>query len=1850
MKSANKVRDLLVLAVAAGSSLAHGDLVHRWTFDEPVGSAPSGTIVADLIAGAEAVVIGEWQAQATFTGEGIRLPGTSNGNHSLGFMSPYLDLPDGLISSKVNLTIEIWAAPHSVTNYDRLFDFGRSNLTHGPNAEPGEINDINGQGAIPGASNADDNLYYSFAVGDDSNVQRLDAVVNDERGNPAYHHDVARATSLGQTYHYVCTFEDGVGTYGQQGGRLAWFRDAELVYSADVDFRLNEMEDVNNWLGRSQYTNDWNADAEYVEVRIWDHALSSQEIADNFVNGPDFLQDSDSDDDGLLDVAFEDVYFGNHDGVATPAELALHDGNGDADGDGFSNLEEQMIGTDPTDPQSPPPLPNPDHLWTFTSQADSAVGSGLIFPDEAGGDRKVTLVGQGGALDGRQVILPGSTTGNQPLAGIAAYLNLDNGIVSASPSVTFEAWATPLSNKTWARLFDFGRTVETSGPGAEPGEVVDGVGNPGNYSAHDNLSLTFNVANDLNQQQLEGEIDDNGPVFTFSTAPTIPGTEYHYVFVVEDGVGEFGSAGIRVSWYRDGVLQNFDDFNFRLEDLEDVNNWIGRSMYGGDSNAHLALNELRIYRSALGEQQVQASAFLGPDPTSGPPEPPAPAVIPTLRWDFNVSAGNAEEGMTFLDASSREELVVKGNGALLNGSEIVLPGGTNGEESAAAISAYLELPNGLISSFREFTIEGWMTPLSSRFWQRIWDFGSCTETHGAGALPGEIVDDAEGPNFFQANDNLFLSWNMQGTLGAHRLGGKINAGGETQVDTDLSGTTSVGSEHHFVMTVEEGAGSAGAGGCRVRWYRDSVFSGSIDLPFRLQDMEDVNNWIGRSNWSPDENSHLSLNELRVYDFVLSAQEVKTSFEDGPNTVFAPPVAEDDAATLHEGQKVLLDVLRNDSGNPDPTTVVVISPPVRGSTEVQPDGKILYSHTQGSGAFDSFTYTVENFAGASVPASVELTVTPDLRITNEAWTMPEELPPPTWTLEDALPGLTFERPVCLTNVPGDINQIYVCEQEGVIKRVADVTAQAPVANNFLDLTALGTGFDEGPLLAGQPENGLLGLAFHPDYENNGFFFVAYTVNEGGDYFQRVSRFSRDASDSTVADPNSEVVLLHIDDFGLNHNGGDLHFSPLDGYLYYATGDGQNSSSGQARSQQIDDDFYSGVFRLDVDKRPGNLAPNAHPSIPTNGSGEAGFWVPVDNPFVHASLGGDWDGMFNGIDYSSSLGTIRTEFWATGIRHAWRMSFDVETGELWVGDVGQVLYEEINRIERGGNYGWAYREGAHDFNGALGDAPVGFSSIDPVYEYVHTAQPGDPNFKGNSVVGGSVYRGASYPSLVGNYVFCDSISGHVWKMDLESGAVERLTGLPGAYGVFSSMGTDPATQDILFCAYLEGKIMRLTLGSADSHDFPQTLSDTGLFADLVDLSPSPGLLPYQPNLRFWSDHATKNRWFGIPHSDKRMTWTREGAWTYPSGMVWVKHFELATERGNAATNKRLETRVLVKNEEGAYGVTYRWNEEQTEAYLVPSSGAQFELAIDEGGDESEPHIQTWELPSRSACMTCHQGDPLSFTTRQLNLSQEVNGFSGNLLTLLEAGGYLSNSPDPLETLPFHVRPDELQYSLEQRVRSYLSVNCAYCHQDGGSVGGLWDGREALMLEETGLINRAPIVDGGDARNKYVVPGEVAHSVLLHRIAATPPFTRMPPLSTSELDEEAIALVTEWIQSGLPQNRLYPDWAGPNGYQLTGTRTDDDDGDGRSNYDEFLFGSNPLTPDSEALLSLTGHGELTFRRQPFRRYTVETSSDLSGWESWNALPNTDSFFDASFLEVTPFDTSNEARRFWRLQVREP
>jgi glucose/arabinose dehydrogenase len=344
---------------------------------------------------------------------------------------------------------------------------------------------------------------------------------------------------------------------------------------------------------------------------------------------------------------------------------------------------------------------------------------------------------------------------------------------------------------------------------------------------------------------------------------------------------------------------------------------------------------------------------------------------------------------------------------------------------------------------------------------------------------------------------------------------------------------------------------------------------------------------------------------------------------------------------------------------------------------------------------------------------------------------------------------FSAPVDLVHA-GD-ERLFVVEKSGAIKIIQpDGSVNAAP---FIDLDPI--------VNSGANERGLLGLAFHPDYTENGFFYVNYTANGGGATV--ISRFS--VSDNPdIGDPDSESMVISIEQPFSNHNGGGVKFGP-DGFLYIGTGDGGAGGDPQDFGQN-GMSLLGKMLRLDIDS-----------GIP--------YVVPEDNPFVDVE-------------------DIRDEIWATGLRNPWRYSFDSETGDLWIGDVGQNRFEEIDfqsASSKGGeNYGWRCYEGSSDFNQSNCNLDQDFTF--PVFEYAN-----DEYVDGCSVTGGLVYRGSDYPSLYGDYIFVDFCSGQFWATTQQPcGRFDTREIFRGSFQDYSAFGED-INKEIYVVALSSGEVLRV-----------------------------------------------------------------------------------------------------------------------------------------------------------------------------------------------------------------------------------------------------------------------------------------------------------------------------------------------------------------------------------------------------------------------------------------------------------
>lgn len=793
----------------------------------------------------------------------------------------------------------------------------------------------------------------------------------------------------------------------------------------------------------------------------------------------------------------------------------------------------------------------------------------------------------------------------------------------------------------------------------------------------------------------------------------------------------------------------------------------------------------------------------------------------------------------------------------------------------------------------------------------------------------------------------------------------------------------------------------------------------------------------------------------------------------------------------------------------------------------------------------------------------------------------------WVLEEAFPGLGLvPGTLGFAIPPGETRRIILVGMGGTAYEIS--LNGNPSSRWFLDLSER---------VFFEQESGLLGMAFHPGFQTNGWVFVYYSSKEGAgglvQSFNRLSRFTVPPGGDGRPDPASEVVLFHQEDPGPNHNGGCLVFGP-DGYLYLSVGDG--SLWDNRVTQRLDAGFFGGILRLDVDRRPGNPAPNPGFGVNTNA-----YAIPADNPFVgiREYRVGDqlvWSG--------SDPRSLRTEFYALGMRNPWQFSFDPKTGELWCNDVGFGSREEVNRIRPGANYGWPWWEGTL----AATESPVA-GLVGPEFEYSH--------FSGRTAITGSrFYRGSFYPELDGCYLFAD------WSGDIavlrpgEPGEpeVKWISNLPGVV----AFGADPRDGSLLLTSG-SGKIHRLVHRPVSGEVWPERLSETGLFVDPASKTPRPGLVPYEINAPFWSDYALKRRWFALP-GQETIDFSRDGSWTFPEGTVWVKHFDRAYYRPDTMLFP-METRILVQTTNGVSGATYRWNDEGTDADLVPAEGAN---AMFYAWTPTELVTQNWRFPGRNECLSCHtkaNGGPAGFHTAQLNRRTRDGVTIVSQLDAWSDAGYFSQPLVRTYQMPASVSPTDESQTLERRVRSYLDANCAACHRPGGLTRTTWDARLGTALDQMGLIGVRSSVSGVGWGDRLVDPGHPENSVLLQRMASLGNF-HMPPLGSSELDKAAVDLVRRWILEELPTRNGYDAWAAqwlPEPWDTLRSQSMDPDGDGLDNFTEFLLREGPLTPQrlwKPAVLREGSRATLRFHRWAGRRFEVEWASDLSPAARWTRL----------------------------------
>jgi uncharacterized repeat protein (TIGR03806 family) len=701
---------------------------------------------------------------------------------------------------------------------------------------------------------------------------------------------------------------------------------------------------------------------------------------------------------------------------------------------------------------------------------------------------------------------------------------------------------------------------------------------------------------------------------------------------------------------------------------------------------------------------------------------------------------------------------------------------------------------------------------------------------------------------------------------------------------------------------------------------------------------------------------------------------------------------------------------------------------------------------------------------------------------------------------AFPLLQFERPIEVTFAKDDSNRLFVVEQRGVIY-VFENRDDVEEKKVFLDIRDV--------VSRDGNEEGLLGLAFHPEYKTNGEFYVYYSTRPRASL---VSRFRVSADAAHRADRDSEEVLLRIDQQYSNHNGGSMRFGP-DGYLYIGLGDGGLADDPHVHGQNLST-LLGSILRIDVDHQDEGLA----------------YAIPKDNPFI------DRD-------------DARDEIWAYGLRNVWRMAFDSKTGELWAADVGQDRVEEVNLIERGGNYGWNEREGFQPFEPNVQHKPIDL--IDPLVEYSRQ--------DGQSITGGLVYRGDSLAEFEGAYFYGDYLSGKVWALRRDAGQIADNRLVSETELQIAAFGED-AKGEMYLCAF-DGKLYRLQLRDIDlqkvAESFPRHLSQTGLFASVADNEPAKGLIPYELNLPFWSDYSVKDRYIALPEKGT-VQFDEKEKWQFPVGTVFVKTFWMHLDRTSMRDPLRLETRLLVRSPQGWQGYTYVYNADQSDALLLDGSLIRpIDVRTNEGMI-SQPYY----FPSRSDCFACHtkaEGFVLGMTTRQMNHTINYRGHEENQIAMLDRLGLFDKGPDEspekLEKFPVwgygnfdrsktHAvdrsggEQSESNQPTQNRLttpegdrqvlaRAWLEVNCAVCHRPNGIAPHNRDMRFHASNEELRMIGQLPSQGQlSPPGSELIKSGAPLESELFLRINRRGP-RQMPPLSTKIVDPTAHAVIKQWIE---------------------------------------------------------------------------------------------------------------------------
>ncbi len=690
-----------------------------------------------------------------------------------------------------------------------------------------------------------------------------------------------------------------------------------------------------------------------------------------------------------------------------------------------------------------------------------------------------------------------------------------------------------------------------------------------------------------------------------------------------------------------------------------------------------------------------------------------------------------------------------------------------------------------------------------------------------------------------------------------------------------------------------------------------------------------------------------------------------------------------------------------------------------------------------------------------------------------------LPPPPYRAERVFAPVQFDHPVDFSAMPGS-SRLFVAEQAGRLFSFQPANPKQPPAL-ALDLRAHRRLLDS-----------VLGFAFHPGFVTNQQIFINYNAPGANPTGSVVARFTVSTNEPPSLDSASEKIIIRWPSGG--HNGCTLAFGP-DGYLYVSTGDGADPDppDGRFKTGQDNRDLLACIFRIDVD----------------HGEGTNAYAIPRDNPFRDRA-------------------DARPEIWAFGFRNPFRMAFDSETGDLWIGDVGWEQWEMIDRVERGGNYGWPITEGPnHDVRRDVAPGPGPL--LPPLVALPHS--------EAASITGGTVYHGRKLPRLRGAYVYGDWETGKFWSLRQSAGRLE--SNLEMCDTALKPVAFARTHDDELLVLDYNGGVYEFSEnnGAAANQAFPRALSQTGLFEPRADgtltgpLVPSAGVLPYRVAAPMWNDHAAADWLIAVPGRETIVTAggvgnIAGGTWVFPTNSVLARTLSLEFEAGQPASARPVETQLLHWDGQAWNPYTYRWRSDHRDADLVGPDGTNEIHAVRDPDAPGGQRVTPWRYMTRAECLRCHNawaGETLTLNWLQLGSPDAPDS---QLQTLVSAGVLrLRDAPATADTLAF---PYDDTFTLAERARSWLHVNCSPCHRFGaGGAVPLLINHEKRLAETRALDTKPLRGDFGLVAARTIAPGDPFRSVLLRRIASEGA-GRMPHIGSRLVDPEGFRLIRDWIES--------------------------------------------------------------------------------------------------------------------------